>query len=339
MKYDVNLDLANATKKQMYEHLNTGNPRVLNKPSFFASLYSLDLSGYDSPVLVMKTEEPGSKQLLAMEHGRIEGVCFDMINHLINDCIVSGARPLLVQDAIICGKLDQEIVSKIVKAISMACVAQDCLLTGGETSEQPGVLPVGTYILCSSVVGVVEKAAIIDGTRISNGDSVICLPSNGAHTNGYTFIRKLMKEYPGIKEQKIGDETFLDAILMPHKCYYRSLRQFFGGEAVMGLAHITGGGIRENLDRILPSTLDAEIDLSKYVIPELFKVMHAATLAGDDEMLRTFNLGVGMVAIVKRQEKDSVLDGLRCEGVNAYEIGQIVNGSGKVVCKNSLMWN
>lgn len=156
-KYDVNIDLANETKREMVDVLKTDNKSVLNKVGAFASLYELETQNYENPVLVLKTEEPGSKQLIAVQYGKIENVCYDMINHLINDCIVMGTKPLTVQDAIICGKMDKDVVTRIVKAITEACKKHDCVLTGGETSEQPGVLGDQTYILTSSIVGVVEK--------------------------------------------------------------------------------------------------------------------------------------------------------------------------------------
>lgn len=163
-KYDVDIDLANETKKEMAKTLATDDKRVLNRVGAFASLYDINYNEYTEPVLVLKTEEPGSKQIVAFKYDKIENVCFDMINHLVNDCIVMGAKPLTVQDAIICGKMDKEIVSRIVKAIFEACKRQGCVLTGGETSEQPNVIGKNTYILTSSIVGIVEKQNIIDGT-------------------------------------------------------------------------------------------------------------------------------------------------------------------------------
>lgn len=223
-KYDVNIDLANETKKEMLQTLKTENKRVLNKVGAFASLYDIKFEGYKNPVLVLKTEEPGSKQLIAVKYNKIEGVCHDMINHLINDCIVMGATPLTVQDAIICGKMDKEIVTRIVKAISEACNNHGCVLTGGETSEQPGVLNESTYILTSSIVGLVEKDDIIDGSDIRIGNVIISLESNGIHTNGYTLVRKIMEEQKEIMDENIEGKSFIEAVLVPHRCYYNELK-------------------------------------------------------------------------------------------------------------------
>ena len=204
LKYDVNIDEANQAKKDMADSLATDNKRVLNKIGAFSSLYDIKFEEYKNPVLVLKTEEPGSKQLIAAQYDKLENVSYDMINHLINDCIVMGAKPLTVQDAIICGKMDKIAINKIVKAVSDACKAQGCVLTGGETSEQPGVLEEGTYILTSSIVGIVDKDCIIDGSKIEVGDVVLSVESSGVHTNGYTLVRQIMKQSPKILEEKVG---------------------------------------------------------------------------------------------------------------------------------------
>lgn len=338
-KYDVNIDLANETKKEMVKTLETDNERVLNKVGAFASLYDIRYDEYKEPVLVLKTEEPGSKQLIAVKYDKIENVCYDMINHLINDCIVMGAKPLTVQDAIICGKMDKEIVSRIVKAVSEACKNQECVLTGGETSEQPKVIGEDTYILTSSIVGIVEKEDIIDGTEIKEGDIVVALESSGIHTNGYTLVRKIMEDNPEIMNECLGEKTFIDAILEPHRCYYKALKDLFGKlHCIHGLAHITGGGICENLNRILPSGLDAKIDLECYNVLPIFKLLRKYGNISDTEMLRTFNLGVGMTLVTSKEYLDDVMQHLQNHGINCNVIGEIVKGNQKVICENNLVW-
>ncbi len=337
-KYDVNIDLANETKKEMAQILNDEDKHILNKVGAFASLYDISLSGYRDPVLVLKTEEPGSKQMIAMKYDKIENVCYDMINHLINDCIVMGAKPLTVQDAIICGKMDKKIVTRIVKAIAETCKTNGCALTGGETSEQPGVLSDDTYILTSSIVGIVEKEHIIDGSKIKNGDVVLSLESSGVHTNGYTLVRRIMKENPEILNEKIGEHSFIDTILTPHRCYYNDLKGLFGKNLIHGLAHITGGGIRENLNRILPDDLDAKIDLSKYQVLEIFKLLKDYGKIDDNEMVRTFNLGVGMALVTSEDKKSAVMDYLEEKGLNCYEIGVICEGNKQVICQGKIDW-
>lgn len=337
-KYDVNIDLANDAKKEMAKSLSTSNPRVLNKIGAFASLYDFKFDEYENPVLVLKTEEPGSKQLIAVQYDKIENVCHDMINHLINDCIVMGAKPLTVQDAIICGKMDKSLVTRIVDAISTACKNHDCILTGGETSEQPGVLGDNTYILTSSIVGVVDKKHIIDGSQIKEGDVVLGLESSGVHTNGYTLVRTVMREHPEIMDMKVGDVSFIDAILEPHRCYYNVLKGLFGTGMLTGLAHITGGGIKENLNRILPDDIDASIDLSKYKVLDIFKTLKAVGDIAPDEMLRTFNLGVGLVAVVPQEHVQKVIFHIENQGVACYPIGVATKGTKKVVCNGEIAW-
>jgi phosphoribosylformylglycinamidine cyclo-ligase len=336
MKYRVDIEVANETKAGLGRFIDGKDPRVLNRVGAFASLFALDLERFKEPVLAMKTEEPGSKQVLAAQHDRIELVCHDMINHLINDCVVMGAEPLAVQDLIVCGKMDKSIVTRIVAACAAACAAQGCALTGGETTEQPDVVPAGTYILGSSVIGIVERAKIVDGSKIEVGDAVLALASSGPHTNGYTLIRDLLKRDPKLANEIVGGRTFLDAVLEPHRCYYPALKGLFARELATGLAHITGGGIRENLDRILPERVDASVDLSAYKIPPVFERIRRAADASDAEMLRTFNLGVGLALVCRARDAAAVLAHLAQHGENAYAIGEIVAGAGVGQCRGAL---
>lgn len=338
IKYDVNIDLANETKKAMAKALETKDSRVLNRIGAFSSLYDVKFPEYKDPVLVLKTEEPGSKQLIAAQYDKLENVSYDMINHLINDCIVMGAKPLTVQDAIICGKMDKTAINKIVKSVADACKKQDCVLTGGETSEQPGVLMAGTYILTSSIVGIVDKDKIIDGSKISVGDVVISLESSGIHTNGYTLVRKIMKKYPQILDETVDGKSFIDAILEPHRCYYKALRELFETGWITGLAHITGGGICENLNRILPENVNASIDAGKYKIPEIFKLLKKTANIDDKEMLRTFNLGVGLTVVAKKEAAKDIIKHMRAKKIKAYEIGEIVKGNKQVVVSGEFKW-
>lgn len=338
LKYDVNIDEANEAKKNMAESLETDNKRVLNRIGAFSSLYDIKFEEYKNPVLVLKTEEPGSKQLLAAQYDKLENVSYDMINHLINDCIVMGAKPLTVQDAIICGKLDKVAINKIVKAVSNACKEQECVLTGGETSEQPGVLEAGTYILTSSIVGIVDKDNIIDGSKIEEGDVILSVESSGIHTNGYTLVRQVMKNSPEILNEKIGEKTFIEAILEPHRCYYKTIKELFPQNIITGLAHITGGGIKENLNRILPEKLNAEIDANKYQILDIFKVIKEYGNIDEQEMLRTFNLGVGLTVVAKKENSEKIIKHIKSKGINCYEIGRIVPGNKQVEVIGEFNW-
>lgn len=334
----VDIDVANNTKKGIAKVLYSQQGEVLNRVGAFATLYDGSFPGYKHPVLVLKTEEPGSKQKLAIEEGSIETVCYDLVGHLINDCIVMGARPLSVQDCIVCGKMDKDVILKIVSAMSEACKENGCSLTGGETSEQPGVVPAGTYILTASIVGVAEKDLIIDGSKIKEGDVVLALASSGIHTNGLSLVRKIMEQVPEIRNEKINKKSFIESVLTPHRCYYNSLKDLFGKPGLVGLAHITGGGIKENLNRILPQNLNAVIDINKIKILDIFKTLKKSGQLEDADMLRTFNMGVGITAVVKKEFAAEMKTHLNKFGIDAYEIGKIVKGNKEVILEGELGW-
>ena len=202
----VDIDAADAAKRDMARLLEPRDPRILNGVGPFATLIDATFPEYRHPVIVFKTEEPGTKQKLAAAHGAYRSLCFDLVNHLVNDIVVMGALPVAVQDAIICGSLQPGAVTAMVAGLAEACRAQECSLTGGETSEQPGVLEPGTYVLAASVVGVVERKAVIDGSRIAPGDTVLALASNGVHTNGYSLVRRLLRDDPGPRREAPGEE-------------------------------------------------------------------------------------------------------------------------------------
>jgi phosphoribosylformylglycinamidine cyclo-ligase len=337
-KAGVNIDVADVTKRAMAKHLETTDKRVLNKIGAFASLFDGRFPEYKHPVLVLKTEEPGSKQKLAFQYNRASSICYDLVNHLINDIIVMGARPLAVQDTIICGRFERKVVTHIVESISKACREQDCVLTGGETSEQPGVIESGTYILTASAVGVVEKSKVIDGSKIARGDCVLAVASNGLHTNGYSLVRALMAQRPEIMEMKVGRESFLDVILRPHKCYYKSVRDLFDLPELHGMAHITGGGIEGNLSRLLPGDLNAVIDLSEIQVLPIFEMIREMGNVEDSDMMRTFNMGVGMTIVAQETAVEGIRKHLLEKGSNSYLIGGITKGKKKVVYRGKLNW-
>ena len=266
-KAGVNIDNADAAKKQMAQTMAVKDPRILHRAGAFASLFDASFPGIKEPVLVMKTEEPGSKQKIAFAHGRAGSIGHDMIHHLIDDIIVVGAQPLMVQDCIVCGKLQKEVVVALVAAVNEACRENDCFLMGGETSEQPGVLEVGTYILSRvRLWGVVEKGKILDGRAIEVGDVVLAVPSDGLHTNGYSLVRALDgAQHVGlIDEQVVSPEgkprRFLDAILRCTPRYHRRSRASLPTTAAAASArhrpHHQRCCIAGNLNRILPETIN-----------------------------------------------------------------------------------
>ncbi|MDO8561778.1 MAG: phosphoribosylformylglycinamidine cyclo-ligase [bacterium] len=334
----VDIDTANDTKRQMAQYLESNNARVLNKIGAFATLFDGTFAEYKHPVLVFKTEEPGTKQKLALEHDSVETICQDLVSHLINDAIVMGAKPLSVQDCIVCGKMEKDVILRMVSAMSLACKENGCVLTGGETSEQPGVVAAGTYILTASIVGVVDKESIIDGSRIQSGDTVLALASSGIHTNGFSLVRKIMEASPEIMGETIDGRSFIETILTPHRCYYNSLKDLFSKKELTGLAHITGGGIQENLNRILPDGLSAQIDVSRIQILPIFKTLKKFGGLEDADMLRTFNIGVGITAVVKESFADAAIAHLKKFDVDAYPIGVIKEGNKSVDFRGELQW-
>lgn len=334
----VNRDTENETKEGMASALETSDKRVLNKIGAFASLYDGAFPDYEHPVLVLKTEEPGTKQLLALQYDKFESICHDLVNHLVNDCIVMGAKPLSVQDCIVGGKVEKPVVLRMVNAFAEAAKDNECTLTGGETSWQPGTIAEGVYVLSASIVGVVEKARIVDGSKIKKGDIVLALTSSGVHTNGISLVRKIMEENPVILKEKVSGKPFIEAILTPHRAYYRTLKDLFTHDGLVGLAHITGGGIEENLNRILPDGLSASIDLSKIRILPVFGTLKKFGGLEDADMLRTFNMGVGITAVVRKEFSGEAIAHIKAQGVEAYEVGTIVEGNKTVTYTGELDW-
>ena len=334
----VDIDVTDAAKRGMAKSVDVGDRRVLNRLGAFASLLEGRFDGLEHPILVFKTDEPGSKQKLAFEFGRVSTVAYDLVNHLINDVIVMGAEPLYMQDCIVCGAIDPSVVTELVAHMAEACREQGCALVGGETSVQPGVVAKGVYVLSASAIGVVDKDRIIDGSAITEGDTVLGIASNGLHTNGYTLVRKLIERDPDMRSQPVDDATFLDVIMRPHQCYYGAARGLFGSSGLKGLAHITGGGIQGNLNRILPSTLDAAIDLAALRAPEAFRVIREAGRIADTDMLRTFNMGVGLTAVCSPSSAEEATSHFAAHGCLAYPIGEVVAGSGEVRYRGSLNW-
>ena len=336
-KAGVDITYTDTIKKEMAKSLETKDRRVLNGLGPFASLYDIKFPEIKDPVLVLKSEEPGSKQKLAMEYGYTESICHDMINHLVNDIVVMGAKPLAVLDTIVCGNAEKDTIKSLVKGVSDACRENECSLVGGETSIQPLVVDAGVYVLTSSIAGIVERSKVIDGSAITEGDAVLAIASNGLHTNGYSLVRLLMDKMPQIKLDKIGGSTFIEQIMKPHTPYYKAIKELFPTEKIHGMAHITGGGIEGNLCRVIPEGLTATIDLSKIRILDLFKYIRDNGNVSDEEMLRTFNCGVGFIVVTSQKDKTSVMKHIG-KTYDCYEIGTIEKGEKKITFKKRLNW-
>lgn len=333
----INIAYTDTIKKGMSKYLESSDRRVLNGLGPFASLYDISFPELKNPVLVLKSEEPGSKQKLAMEYGYTESICHDMVNHLVNDIVVMGAKPLAVLDTIVCGKAEKDTITTFIKGISEACKENECSLVGGETSIQPLVVASGVYVLTSSIAGIIEKSEVVDGSAIKEGDAVLAIASNGLHTNGYSLVRLLMDKMPQIKLDKIDGLTFIEQIMKPHTPYYKSIKGLFGKGLIHGMAHITGGGMEGNLCRVIPDGLSARIDLSKIRIPNIFRHIRQNGSISDEEMLRTFNCGVGFNLIVPEKEKENVMKHVN-QFYPCYEIGKIDKGKNKIVFEKRMNW-
>jgi phosphoribosylformylglycinamidine cyclo-ligase len=336
-KAGIDIAYTDTIKKEMSKYLESKDKRVLNGLGPFASLYDIRFPEIENPVLVLKSEEPGSKQKLAMEYGYTEFICHDMINHLVNDIVVMGAKPLAVLDTIVCGNAEKDTIKTLVKGVSDACSENECSLVGGETSIQPLVVDSGVYVLTSSIAGIVEKSKVIDGSVIKEGDAVLAIASNGLHTNGYSLVRLLMDKMPQIKLDKIDGLTFIEQIMKPHTPYYKAVKGLFGKDVIHGMAHITGGGIEGNMCRVIPDGLCAKIDLSKLKLLNIFKYIRNNGNISDEEMLRTFNCGVGFNVVVAQKDKDMVMQHIN-KFYDCYEIGIIEAGTKKVAFENRLNW-
>ena len=337
-KAGVDISYTDSIKNEMRGYVSSDNPRVLNGLGSFASLYDIKFDDIKNPVLVLKSEEPGSKQKLALKYGYTESICHDMVNHLVNDIIVMGAKPLAVLDTIICGNAEKDTIKSFVKGISEACMENECDLVGGETSVQPGVIEKGTYVLSATIAGIVEKSMIIDGSKIQQGDKIIAVASNGLHTNGYSLVRLLMDTMPQIQSEKVGDETFLEAIMKPHTSYFKAVKKIFGSSSIHGMAHITGGGIEGNLLRIMPEGLSVQINLSKITVPLIFKYIRTNGNISDNEMLNVFNCGVGLIIVVSSDFETAILNEIS-RFYDCYTVGQVIKGSTPLIFENKLNWN
>lgn len=336
----VNIHYLTKLQRSFEKIMDSNDKRVLNGVGPFASLYDIKFDDIDNPVLVFKTEDPGSKLKIALEYGYLESVCYDMVNHLVNDIIVMGAKPLAVLDMIFCANAEEDTINSIVRNISLACKKNDCSLIGGKTSIQRGIVDYGTYMLSSSIVGVVEKNDVIDGSKIAEGDSIIALSSSGLHTSGYSLVRLLMNELPHLKDEAVGKETFLDSIMKIHESYYKGISSYNEKDKVHGMAHITGGGIKGNLMRVIPTDLTATIDLSKIKVPLIFSHIKNNANILDQEMLSTFNCGVGLIVVIPKEIKTSFLKHIK-KYHNAYEIGLIEKNKStldKVNFINKINW-
>jgi len=301
----------------------TMRPEVLSGIGGFGGLVEISKK-YKEPVLVSGTDGVGTKLKLAFELNRHDTVGIDLVAMSVNDILVQGAEPLFFLDYFACGKLDVPAATEVIKGIAYGCEQSGCALIGGETAEMPGMYPVGEYDLAGFAVGVVEKANIITGEHIKAGDVILGLASNGAHSNGYSLVRKIIeRSHPDLNARFDGERTLADCIMAPTRLYVKPLLSLMQQLTVKGMAHITGGGITENVPRVLPGNAVADIDSKTWQMPKLFHWLREQGNVEAQEMFRTFNCGIGMVVIVSAQDADAAIKHLQASGETVSRIGVI----------------
>ncbi|MEO7888824.1 MAG: phosphoribosylformylglycinamidine cyclo-ligase [Vicinamibacterales bacterium] len=298
---------------------------VLSGVGSFGGLFALDGSVSD-PVLVSSADGVGTKLKLAFMTGVHNTIGADLVNHCVNDILVQGARPLFFLDYLATGRLSPDIAEQVVAGIARACRENGCALLGGETAEMPGFYAEGEYDVAGFVVGIVSRSHVIDGARIVAGDALIALPSSGLHTNGYSLARRIAFDVLGLRvDSEVTElgETVGQALLRTHRSYLPQVSPLLEGGRIKGMAHITGGGITENLPRVLPEGLTFEINRGSWQVPPLFAWLQGAGQVSDDEMFRAFNMGVGLILVSDAGDAGELLGALRASGEPAWLLGNV----------------
>lgn len=311
----------------------TFTPGVLSDIGSFGGLFSLAPGGWRDPVLVASADGVGTKLRVAFLAGEHRTVGVDLVNHCVNDILVQGAVPLFFLDYLATGRLAPDVAEQVVEGLAAACRENACALLGGETAEMPGFYADGEYDLAGFIVGAVERDALVDGAAIRPGDAIVGLASSGLHTNGYSLARRIVFERLKLAVDahvaELG-ETVGAALLRPHRSYLAAVRPLLPSRAIKGMAHITGGGITDNLPRILPRGTAARVRRGAWTVPPVFRWLQAAGGVPDDEMLRTFNMGLGLMLVAAADEADALVARLGAAGEAAAIVGEIVSGAGRV---------
>jgi len=299
----------------------THNKNVLNGIGSFGAFY--EIGGYKNPVLVSGTDGVGTKLKIAIDSRKFDTIGIDCFAMCANDILCHGAKPLFFLDYLACGKLDSDVAAEIVLGIVNACKDNECALIGGETAEMPGMYKPGDYDVAGFCVGIVEKDEIIDGYKIKKGDKIIALPSSGFHSNGFSLVRKIFPNF----EEEFNGKPIYETLLVPTKLYYKDIFKLKENIEISGIAHITGGGLIENVPRIIPNGLCAKIDTSLIQIPEIMLELEKRGNIKREEMFGTFNMGVGIVIVIDESLAEKTLSLIE----DAYLIGEIVENSEKII--------
>ena len=330
----VDIDAATrATDKIKELARQTFNQRTLSEIGSFGGMFDGAFPKLKQPVLVASADGVGTKLKIAFATGVHNTVGRDLVNHCVNDILVQGARPLFFLDYIATGKLSPEVVAAIVEGVTNGCRENGCVLLGGETAEMPGFYHDGEYDIAGFIVGVVDRDKVIDGKAIAVGDVLLALPSAGLHTNGYSLARKLFFEVAGYQPQTHLPEleiTAGEALLLPHLSYLKPLDDLLDQGVIKGLAHITGGGLTDNIPRILPEGTAVKIERDSWTVPPLFELLRRLGNVSDSEMYRTFNMGIGMCIVCSPDDAGTIESHLRGRGETCYRIGNVISGNREV---------
>ena len=310
----------------------TFTPGVLSEIGSFGGLFSLSSAGMQDPVLVASADGVGTKLRVAFMTGIHDTIGRDLVNHCVNDILVQGAVPLFFFDYLATGRLDPDVAVQIVEGLANACRENGCALLGGETAEMPGFYADGEYDVAGFIVGAVERSQLIDGRGIRSGDALIGLPSSGLHTNGYSLARRIAFEVAGLTTRDLVADlgtTIGEALLRPHRSYLPVIKPLLGSGLIKGMAHITGGGLTDNLPRILPEGLGAVIHRKTWTVPPLFDWLQRTGNVPDDDMRRTFNMGLGLIVACAPGDAGTLIEKLAGAGEpGAVRIGEIQDGAG-----------
>ena len=332
----VNIDSANEAVLRMRDDIrSTFTPGVLTDVGSFGGMFDLSaLSSYQQPVLVSSIDGVGTKLKVAILCGRYDTIGKDLINHCVNDILVQGARPLFFLDYFATGVLVPSVAADVVKGLAEGCRESGCALIGGETAEMPGLYQDGDFDLAGTVVGIVDRAKIINGRGIESGDAIIGLSSSGLHTNGFSLARRILLEGENalslFEHLPLIGKTLSEELLAVHRCYAPAILPLLADSDIKGMAHITGGGFYENIPRILPVDTSARIERRSWPIPPIFSLIQERGNVPESEMYRTFNMGIGMILVVPPDQAPMIAHRLNEAGESAYIIGNVHRGGHEV---------
>ncbi|NOU99546.1 phosphoribosylformylglycinamidine cyclo-ligase [Paenibacillus planticolens] len=340
-KAGVDIAAGNEAVERMKKHVKrTFRPEVLTDLGGFGGLFSLNKDKYEEPVLVSGTDGVGTKLKIAFAMDKHDTIGIDAVAMCVNDIIVQGAEPLFFLDYLACDKVVPEKIESIIKGIADGCAQSGCSLIGGETAEMPGMYADGEYDIAGFTVGIVDKKKIIDGTTIRPGDVVLGLASSGVHSNGFSLVRRLLLEEKGYTLQghveELGDKLG-NVLLEPTKLYVKPILAMLEDMAIKGMAHITGGGFIENIPRVLPDGVNVEIQYGSWPILPIFSLMQREGGISNNDMFRTFNMGIGMVIIVNADDAEKAIAAAEAQGEKVYRLGVVTEGERAVTFQGAVV--